>query len=332
MPADDGGLNLELSLIKTGETRFASTYFMVERMLLLRRVINRVLQLPQYGLKTYAGSQAGAKVKRTMDDDSLWDKAALFCNAFKPLKDIIRMADHDLGCTSKIYPSMQNLEDTWSGLESGINGFNGFQRHLMTKHRERWNFLDFDIHGCTYALDPFFHDDSVVGLQKVMRGLRSIIQHYLPPPGRILAMTQFIAFKNKPMSTIMGLPPGQNWHNAVKMYGVKGWWQIYGSEIGTELMEVAIKAHSVGSSVGPSERNWSAFGATITKLRNNMSIGQAAKRVFVQQNMRQLERCEMPSSPDDNRHFWGTLGGPSSDDEHAEDDDEPEEDEMEELN
>lgn len=88
------------------------------------------------------------------------------------------------------------------------------------------------------------------------------------------------------------------WSDATHLPAYK-WWQTHGQEV-QELMHVAVRILSLGSSAGAAERAWSAMDFVHTKRRNRLVPARVSALVYVFQVRIIRTRCQhrMPAFRD----------------------------------
>ena len=69
------------------------------------------------------------------------------------------------------------------------------------------------------------------------------------------------------------------------------WWETFGTAT-PNLMKLAIRVLSQGSSASPCERNWSTFSLIHTRRRNRLSPCHVEKLVYLHTNLRLLKRIK----------------------------------------
>ena len=69
------------------------------------------------------------------------------------------------------------------------------------------------------------------------------------------------------------------------------WWETFGTTT-PNLMKLAIRVLSQGSSASPCERNWSIFSLIHTRRRNKLSPCHVEKLVYLHTNLRLLKRTK----------------------------------------
>ena len=69
------------------------------------------------------------------------------------------------------------------------------------------------------------------------------------------------------------------------------WWRTLGSST-PELQKLAVRALSKCPSTSPCETNWSAYDYVVNKKRNKLKIEKANKLVYLNANLRFLEKFQ----------------------------------------
>ena len=148
------GLKLKLP----GVTRYGSKYFTLKRAIRMRKDVCRMFNHPNFEkqnfMKKTESKAATLATKATFEKQLIWNRAARTCELVKPLVAGIKLCDHDVAMTSKVYGMMHNFEEHvegWTGATATV------RKAVSELVDERWEFLHEDLHSGTYATDPLNH-------------------------------------------------------------------------------------------------------------------------------------------------------------------------------
>ena len=141
--------------------------------------------------------------------------------------------------------------DEWASNTAGVPAV--FKNFAVRKHRERWEYMTFDIHLVAFALSPHYHDQNIFTMAKVMRAVREVLKFFSPNGAHYnCALAQLATYKA--LVDEFKFPEDQHGVITLKM-SPKTWWQLRGSEW-PELQGIALRVFSIGTSSSTSERNF----------------------------------------------------------------------------
>ena len=281
-------LKVQKELLKPGETRFATSIIMLERLLAVRDVLETLMVDRDFKKIKWA---ARAKYRATAAEISMviltsntgcwWDRVQQLCDLCLPVVALLRMADSNLPCVGKIYNGCYQLLKKLRWLTgSRLKAV----EDIITK---RWDMMTNPLILAAYALDPEYLDCNMSDNSEVMEGFLTMLDRLCGTQEKALtAQRQFMAFRNH-----AGLFGREGATAAAKVMSGADWWGIYG-HANPELANVAIKILSQVASACACERNWSTYDFIHSKRRNKLTSSRAEDLVFVFSNMNLVLRTQ----------------------------------------
>ena len=141
--------------------------------------------------------------------------------------------------------------DQWAGNDAGVP--TAFKNFAVRKHKERWEYMTFDIHLVAFALSPHYHDQNIFNMRKVMSAVREVLKFFSPNGAHYnCALGQLAQYKA--LVDELKFPEDEDGVIKIDM-SPKTWWQLHGSEW-PELQVIALRVFSIGTSSSASERNF----------------------------------------------------------------------------
>ena len=146
-----------LQLLKVGETRFASHYIMIKRLVDMRDALSSMVVSPQWQTWKQSNSEKAMRVRGTILDEAWWVQAELFVSIMEPLVDLLRLCDSDVPMLGDIYEGTDRmLERIQELLEEKDPVLFGTIKDIIIS---RWNKYNTNLHALAYALNPKYYDE-----------------------------------------------------------------------------------------------------------------------------------------------------------------------------
>ena len=263
------------------QTRFAGIYFTVSRLVELQTPIGEIIISEEYQSKKY---EHGDEAYRLVVDQNFWSKMKTFLALLKPVKDFIRMMDSTRHMTEHFHGALKKMKQEWTEIKGNSTGMKG---HCLNVLKERWKWMEFPIHYATYALSPYYHEDSIFHIRTAMDGVHYIVPLFAEAEGvnASTALQELTDYKENCDDDI--LPPrAANLTDATTLSS-KAWWQLHGCKW-PNLQRIAIRCFSVGSSTSTSERNWSTLGHIWNSRSANRTFNSAAQVAYCNFNINSI--------------------------------------------
>jgi len=153
--------NSRLDLLKVAETRFASHYVMLKRLLDCREALATTIVLNCW--KDWIKHvdvhtrKLGEEVVKTINCDDFWEGVENALNIMKPIYYLIKFADGEGPKMGEIYERMDNM----MGQVKDIMATNKFKHHYPRMEQiilDRWEKMSIPLHCLAFALSPRFYD------------------------------------------------------------------------------------------------------------------------------------------------------------------------------
>jgi hypothetical protein len=285
-----------LDLLKPGDTRFATNFIMLDRMLEVREALQELVvdrEWREWNEKSNH-SDDGDEVRDCVLRSGFWKNLEKVLPLTKGTVALLRKGDRGVPIARKVYVAMFNcgqeleaLRDGTSEYYPGIKVSAQKYAHVHAIWEKCWEMLHSDMHAVGYVFDPEYQspDNGQHNNVKVMRGFHNIVEKLLPDvEDQVKAIKQLAKYRNS---------EGEFGRPFVKASAKKlpGWklWVEFGSEC-PELQSVAQKVLSQISCVFACERNWSTYDFIHNKKRNRLRPDRANDLVEVFFNMRLISK------------------------------------------
>lgn len=245
-------------------------------------------------------------------DGSFWEGIRFVAAVFEPCYKLMRLTDSSAPLMGKFYKLMSNLggdlEDLFAdGSPWSKAPWVEHKEEIVEGHTKRWDYMHCRYHAAGYALDPNFLQDDVnaVNNGEVFAGLTAVIEkvHHGNSAAQALALQQYVEFRAQrgkvfEMSSLQA---------AAKTVAAHEWWQMIAGGA-SELRKVAMRVLSKTSSASACERNWSAFAAVQTPVRNRLSSENLNSLVYLRSNLRLQQKRKDPKFAEKVAHWVATSG------------------------
>jgi hypothetical protein len=271
----------KLELLKPGETRFATSFIMLARLLRVKAALQETVADRRWDewaeKQTYRDDAATCKA--TIMSASFWSPVMDLVQISTPIVKLLRLTDGNVPCMGKVYlecfEALQAIQD--------LNLPAAKKDPIAAMFETRWNKLHSIMHAAGYVLDPEFWDHEQEKNEEVMLGFTAVVEKLLPKvEDQAEALEQLNKFKSK--RGLFGMKAVQE---AAKRMPAHSWWQRYGSSC-PELQRVAVRVLSQVSSASSCERNWSNYDFIHNRKRNRLQPLRADDLVYVFSNLRLL--------------------------------------------
>ncbi|KAL0210330.1 hypothetical protein RCL1_004766 [Eukaryota sp. TZLM3-RCL] len=281
----------KLTLVRPGETRFATNYL----------VLNRLLKIKSYLKQTLIEEEVQDWIQKQKDElkieaaelesiilsehvHSFWFKVKDCVELLTLLVLFQKFVDSDSPTISRIVPIFSIVKRQLT--RSKCVSFSTEEiETIVDIVEERESKVINSLHLASYALDPFYHDDWIHDNPKILDAVRVICEKILRDESKSeLAMRQLLDYK-------LGNGIFSRENVLLERREVPGyeWWTLYGSLM-AELQYVAQRILAQVSSNCAAERNWSVFGAIHTPKRSFFGTETTKSMVFSEYNGRLLTK------------------------------------------
>ncbi|MCO5579762.1 hypothetical protein L7F22_033622 [Adiantum nelumboides] len=216
--------------------------------------------------------------------NSFWDDAEAIKQAVSPLYFILRLFDHEGATMSLVYHYMQRLGTC-------MTTCNALSRErkddLVQLWNERFDWFHKPIHIVAYMLHPLYKKLSHWNDRKLIEAWTRYIETVYATDDCSLIEEESILFSQD--RDYFACPIALKEES--KQQAVS-WWEI-NERLTPTLQRLALRTLSQECTSGAAERIWSICADIHTRKRNRLSTAQLDKLVYVNANLRLLERLRL---------------------------------------
>jgi hypothetical protein len=287
----------QYELLRPGATRFATNFIMLQRLLITRDKLGKLVMSNAWRGWDKSGSEDGVAVKGFVVSDAFWDGVEKVVLVMEPLVKVLKLADGRGGVLGEIYSAMLIAEEELVNVRERV-GIRKVRR-LEGIFRKRWdNMVASPLHAVGYLLNPKWQTEPDLHLNgELSRAWDRVVDILVPHDEQEAIDEQYLKFRN------LAGPFGEN--RAIrrresiisgKMSAADYWFLIgnvegAGDEVGG-LKKLAIRILSQCSSASDCERNWSLHEAIQTKKRNRLGVQKLEDLVYTNANLHLLQTLE----------------------------------------
>lgn len=296
-----------LSLLMPGQTRFASHYIMISRLLKVRGALEQSVVDPEwrnYETKKTLSARDKAKisrdVKRVVLDDVFWEQCSNFKWMTSPVVYALREFDAKESALGKAYVVLRNLEKHVLSLRLEPFKLDPDNADFCeVSFNERKGMVTSPLQCAAALLNPYLIDDEDLRNDTdAMASAKEVLLSMAPPTLKEVVIEEFFAFRE-------GYPPFDDVRDSSKsQLPPSGWWDIYGSA-GKFISPIAKRILAQPLSSSSCERNWSSYSFVHDKKRNRLLPERANDLVFVYTNSKMISQSKLSGLG----RFYGELEG-----------------------
>jgi hypothetical protein len=311
-------LSPDLGLSMPNETRFATNFIMLERLLQVRNALERTVIDDEWtpflaSLRRRSG-EAHSKcldVRSIIRSDRFWTSCENFLYMVNPVVKALRVFDGKAPAMGIAWKVMYDLKNHIEGFSSApFNLDTNIAERALQSFQDRWTLMLTDLHWAGGLLNPTLrawaplheHEQSRMILNRVFRKLTLDNDTYV----KVLNQYQDFLENRGPFSEAID----PNLHGAP----IHEWWDAMGSEA-KALQTIARRLLAQVCSASSCERNWSMYSYVHNKSRNRLLHSRAEDLVYIYTNSRLLRHRRVAKPVQ-----WYGLHQTHSDDESSGDD------------
>jgi hypothetical protein len=197
-----------LDLLKPGDTRFATNFIMLDRMLEVREALQNLVVGREW--REWNGksnhSDDGDEVRDCVLQSGFWKNLEVVLALTKGTVALLQECDQEVPIAGKVYVAMfsygQELEALRDGTSEYCPGIKVSAHKYAQVHaiwEKRWEMLHSDMHATGYVLDPEYQspDNRQHSNVEVMRGFHNIVEKLLPNvEDQVKAIKQLAKYRN----------------------------------------------------------------------------------------------------------------------------------------
>ena len=275
------------------DTRFATNFIMIERLLQVRGALERMIIDDRWGiylieLRARGGNshETMGAVRRSIRSDGFWNSCENFLFMVTPVLEVLRVFDGKQPAMGKAWLVMHELQKhVQKFADPPFNLDRDLAESALNSFQTRWGLMLTDLHWAGGLLNPFLigkitlHENPRArpALNRVLRNLTPDEATYL------MAITEFQdfiesrgAFEGVPLAARADFPPHE-------------WWDAFGHGAPI-LSNIARRILAQVCSASSCERNWSMYSFVHNKVRNRLIHSRAEDLVYIYTNTRLMRR------------------------------------------
>jgi hypothetical protein len=269
----------QIELYKPGETRFATNYRMLSRLLELQTTIQQVTFSQAYK-DTCVERKNPCPVTGMIGDGQFWNQVSEWVIVLEPAYAMLREVDTYKPTLHTVYESALEIQEKYETCTLP------YAQQLRDQWTKDWEYLHVPLHSAAYALHPRYQDDSLQNNVDVWPEMLDVCHKMLGPEAGALAVEQYNLYQEGQgaYGTAMAKCSAQRMDPAA-------WWKSYGAST-PQLQCLAMKVLSQPGSAASSEQSWSEYDFVHSKKRNRLKTAVASHLVYVHSNLRLLGRSK----------------------------------------
>ncbi|XP_059075352.1 uncharacterized protein LOC131875288 [Cryptomeria japonica] len=276
--------------LKLVETRYASHFILLERMLELQEPLQLMVMTTKWNRWPESKTQQGLRVKEVVKNDLFWTDAKYIVSIIAPIFTIIRFGDSNAPSLGEVYECIDSMLGQMKVVVREKDPtLQFYNEHIRPIIHRRWEKLNTPLHMAAYALN---------------------LKWYVPRPGRVTPIEDpevkdgFISAIDKMYVPTEASQIRIEWTKFATLWGyleaakidleimsqedLKLWWTIHGPK--SSITTLAITFLSQVSSSFAAERNWSTYSSIHSVKRNMLTSRRAEKLVAVHSVLHLIDR------------------------------------------
>jgi Protein of unknown function (DUF 659)/hAT family C-terminal dimerisation region len=282
---------VNLSLLLPGQTRFASNFIMIDRLLKVKEALEQSVVDPDwqaYVTKLRDTRKDRARtlsrtVKRLVLDEHFWERCTNFREMVAPVVYALREFDAKEPCMGKVLHIIRDLEKHVLALRTEpFNLDSDLADVAEDEFHARKRMITTDLHSAGALLNPYLlHDKELADDPDAITACKRVLQKLCTPDTYPDVVNEFIAFRHKNAPFHDMLDP------KLQKCSPYAWWDFEGA-CGKFLAPIAKRILAQTLSSSSCERNWSSYSFVHNKIRNRLLPGRANDLVYVYTNSKLL--------------------------------------------
>ena len=283
------------SLLMPRQTRFASHFIMIDRLLNVKEALEQTvvdLQWTAYISKRSRDGRDKERTARTIKivvlNEHFWDCCTNFQEMVAPVVYALREFDAKEPSIGKVLAILRDLEKHVLALRTEpFNLDSDFANLAERQFYARKQMISTDLHSAGALLNPYLlHDEELGDDSDVVTACKRVLQNLYTPKTYPDVVQEFLAFRHKRAPFHDMLDPKQ------QKCSPYAWWDFEGA---CEKLLAPIAKRILGQTVSTSscERNWSSYSFVHDRKRNRLLPKRADDLVFVYTNSRLLATSKL---------------------------------------
>ena len=285
----------KFSLLMHGQTRFASHFIMIDRLLNVKEALEQTVVDPQWTAYISKRSRDGrdkARTARTIKtvvlNEHFWDRCTNFQEMVAHVVYALREFDAKEPSMGKVLAILRNLEKHVLALRTeSFNLDSDFADLAERQFYARKQMISTDLHSAGALLNPYLlHDEELGDDSDVITACKRVLRNLCIPETYPDVVQEFLAFRHKRAPFHDMLDPKQ------QKCSPYAWWDFEGA-CGKLLAPIAKRILVQTVSTSSCERNWSSYSFVHDRKRNRLLPKRADDLVFVYTNSRLLATSKL---------------------------------------
>jgi hypothetical protein len=271
------------------ETRFATMFLMIERLVKVKEAVESTVHDPEWNefRRTLQGNGPKRKadgVRRRVRKDEFWRRCVNFVHMVEPVLIALREFDGKKPAMGKAWIVMKKVEKHVYALRDPPFSLEAhYAEHAEEAFKARWAMMRTDLHYAAALLNPFLLDEVVLEDDNDAKEAIISVLRKLTVGGFAFAdaLSEYQSFRDR-RGIFAGLPDV----NTLNLEPHE-WWDLLGGGART-LSPIAKKILAQVCSSSSCERNWSMYSFVHSKSRNRLATERAEELVYIYTNSRTL--------------------------------------------
>ena len=307
------------SLLMPGETRFASNYLMIARLIKVKEKLQQTVTDPQWGehVRKLGRNSSSRKefraVRETILDDQFWLRCVNIKDVLAPVVHGLRDLNAKTPCMGKVLHITRKLEEHVLTLsEKPFYLSSHLAIPLVKSFYERRKMVETDLHYAGALLNPYLlQDKELADDQYATDACKRVLMKICKPRDYANVVKEFVAFRHRE-------PPFHNMLDPKEQkMSAHAWWDFEGA-CGKLIAPIAKRILAQPVSSSSCERNWSSYSFVHNKFRNKLKAQRAMDLVYVYTNSKVLSTSK---ERDEKKWYHENVESEDSEEPSSEDED-----------
>lgn len=280
------GKHSKLKLVRPGDTRFASHFMMLHRLVRVKTPLKHMVTCEEWD--SWRNQHVEAKdIEATILSIKFWEDIEKYVKVCWPIMAMLRMVDKDDANMGVIFEGMDQMVEKIKEIALTYEDGDTMFREMNELIQARWIMMHSPLHATGFLLNPKWFSKSPNKDAEVMKGWRMTL-------AKVARDASEKTLLKAELSKYIGMEGAFGDADAkddMHKLSPVSWWENYGEDTPC-LQGLAIRILSQVSSASACERNWSTYGFIHSMKRNRLLHQMADDLVFVHSNLRLQSRRE----------------------------------------
>lgn len=286
----------KFTLLLPGQTRFASNFIMIDRLIKVKEALEQSVVDPEwhaYVTKLRDSRKDRARtlsrnVKKLVLNEHFWERCINFREMVAPVVYALREFDAKEPCMGKVRHILRDLEKHVLSLRNDpFNLDSDLADVAENDFYTRKRMITTDLHSAGALLNPYLlRDKDLADDPDAITACKRVLRKLCSPEAYPDVVNEFIAFRHR----------NAPFHDMMDPKNLKcspyAWWDFEGA-CGKLLAPIAKRILAQTLSSSSCERNWSSYSFVHNKRRNRLLPKRANDLVYVYTNSRLLASAKL---------------------------------------